>query len=786
MAQQDCQNSKHIGHGQKAGGGSVELWPMDILHQQITLDLTLGNVIAGSCSVTAVPRENGLDELQLHLLALTVDSVTTSNGPLTFDHQGEVLAIDLGATFNTTDTIGLTVHYHGDPVTDGSGFGGFYTTSTYIYDLGVAFENVPHSFGRAWFPCVDNFTERNTYEFFIKTAGGKNAWCNGELIAETQLGGDTLIRHWRKHLPIPSYLAAVAAANYVAVRDTFPSLAGSDVPVFLVARLPDTTNMKNSFVNLQTAFDHFEDWFGPFRWNKVGYVATPVGAMEHSTSIHYPLQLLNGNTTYEKTMAHELAHEWFGNLVTCERAEEMYINEGFAEYLSHLFVEAQYGREEYMELVKTNHRDMVHRAHLNDEGWWALADVPQQWTYGDHSYNKGAAVLHTLRGYLGDALFIAGLTSFLETYEFQPVNSIMLRDHLTSVTGMDMTDFFADHIFQPGWAAFEVDSLSVGSGNVTTIYVQQKLRGATEYYNNVPLTVTCTDANGDRWTSPERIVVGGTTSSATVTPPFIPIEVLLNAEQLLNLAITVDEDTIAPTVPNINIGYQRSNIRLSVSQLAEPLPVRIEQYWVAADQEAEDQFAYAISPDRWWRIIGDIPEGAVINGRIDYDARPTTSGSLDVQLMQSFGGVTFQEDSLVLLYRPDQHSPWLLHPSFSIEPLSDPDDGWGRMNFNGILAGEYTMGWRKSAVGIEGSKAAADHWTIMPNPVQDHVMITRERMDSGTIEVIDRKGRAVKWMAVQATQIQLDLSGISNGTYHLRFRDRNGVAENVGKVVVAR
>ena len=93
---------------------------------------------------------------------------------------------------------------------------------------------------------------------------------------------------------------------------------------------------------------------------------------------------------------------WFGDLVTCARAEEMYINEGFAEYMSYMFLETVYGRPRYMQEVRDNHRTMVHNSHLTDEGWWALADMPQDFTYGTITYNKGADVLHTLRSYLGD------------------------------------------------------------------------------------------------------------------------------------------------------------------------------------------------------------------------------------------------------------------------------------------------------------------------------------------------------------------------------------------------
>ena len=297
-AQLGCMNTKH-GAVARSGGGQVQAWPVDILHQRIELDLTSPGIIRGSCLIQAVPREDGLIEIPLHLLSLTVDSVTTENDMIPFDHNGESLMIQPGAPLYMQDTVSFTVHYHGVPAVDPSGFGGFYTTPTYLYNLGVAFTSVPHSYGRAWFPCVDNFHERNTYEFLVRTNGGKKAWCNGALFAEEQLGGDTLIRHWKKELPIPAYLASVAAANYTVVRDTFPSISSDLIPVELVARSQDTTNMKNSFINLPSAFAHFEEWFGKYRWNKVGYVATPLGAMEHSTSIHYPLPANNGDLQYE-------------------------------------------------------------------------------------------------------------------------------------------------------------------------------------------------------------------------------------------------------------------------------------------------------------------------------------------------------------------------------------------------------------------------------------------------------------------------------------------------------
>jgi hypothetical protein len=787
-AQDNCKHSKqNTTSAQVKGGGVAELWPVDILHQRITLDLTLGNTIAGSCEITAAPRSPGLTTIPLHLLALEVDSISSQNGLLAFDHTAEDLVIDWGSEIDLSDTVSFTVHYQGTPATDASGFGGMYLTSQYLYNLGVAFTSIPHSYGRAWFPCVDNFTERNTYEFIVRTDAGRNAWCNGELLSE-QVDGTTLIRHWSMDRTIPAYLASVSAATYTTLRDTFPSISGDQVPVVLAAVPGDTTALRNSFANLPTSFSCFENWFGPYRWNKVGYVLTPLGAMEHATSIHYPRSIVNGNLQYEDVMAHELGHEWFGNVVTCDRAEEMYINEGFAEYLSYLFLECTYGPERYKSTLRANHRKMVHRAHLIDQGWWALADVPQQWTYGEHSYNKAAGVIHSMRHYLGDENFRSGLSSFIDAYAFQPVNSIQLRDHLSQTTGVDMSDFFTDWIFQPGWAAFEVDSFSTtqdGAVFTTTVHVQQKMRGPALPYNNVPMTVSFMNNEGGLWQAPAPFMLGGNSTEFIVAAPFAPAAVLLNADERMSLGITYDRDTLTQTG---SISYTSTDIRLTVNSLPGPMPIHIEEYWVAADPQAEENFAFVVSPDRWWRITGAIPEEASISGRIQYDGRTTQAGSLDLELMQDAAGIAFREDSLVLLYRPDQHSMWSPHPDFTVNIVGNATDKMGRIDFNGVRVGEYTLGWRKSAVGLADAIEKDHAWTILPNPTSDRLDVQWKGNDpvNGTLQLWDQRGRLALEAPVRAALTTLDVSTLPMGTYVLRHIPLQGMANLVDRVVIVR
>jgi aminopeptidase N len=782
IAQSNCQDMKRHRPTPHAKSNNRELAPIDLLHQRITLDLTLGASIKGNCAITAVPRTDGLTNIALDLEALTVDSVVMNGVALAFTHPAKVLDIQLPAAAGTSDTLDLTVYYGGTPVVDGSGWGGFYTPGSIIYNMGVGFESIPHSMGRAWFPCLDDFTERSTYEFFIKTAGGKKAWCNGALMGRTQLNGDTLINHWKLDETIPAYLASVVAANFAVARDTFPNVSGGNTPVEFIAFPIDTAGMKLSFTNLQAAFDHFETHFGPYRWNKVGYALTPIGAMEHATSIHYQRDLATGSLQYESTMAHELAHHWFGDLITCDRAEEMYINEGFAEYLSYLFLEEVYGRDRYMREVRQNHRAMVQRAHQLDEGWWALSEMPQEWTYGEHTYNKGADVLHTLRSYMGDEAFSTGLTSFMNTYAFQPVNTTMLRDHLTSAIGMDMTDYFADWIQQPGWAAFEIDAQSFTPGDdgwIVQLAIGQKQRGPAQPYNNVPITVAIVGTVATN-VFRDTVRVGGTSTDLSFTIPFEPAWVWLNDDDRLSLATTGVTDTTSTTAWMVS---DLANFEIH-PQAGDTAVVRMEQYWVAADEGTyEEPYAYVISPDRYWRITGNWGDAQRFSARVTYDGRSAAQNNLDVQLMRDTLGATFNEDSLVMLHRPRPDAPWRLW-SADVEPFGSTTDKYGRMDLDSLAAGEYALAWRTSAVGIEESMQDVK-WTFGPNPATDVIDVrTDGRSLTGTMLLLDSSGRLVGTTAMKGRNITLPTTGLNAGAYALSFSDGKAPAVFIGNVIV--
>ena len=233
---------------------------VDVLNYQINLDMTnIGaQQIKGNCVVQFTPKINGVTQLDLDLQELNIDSITSGGTALAFSYNDTLINITLPSTLNTTDTSTVTVYYNGSPQTAPSGWGGFYFSNGYAFNLGVGFQDNPHNYGRIWFPCFDNFVERSTYEFNITTGGGKKAHCNGELTNEITISGDTITRTWSMNEEIPTYLACVAVAAYETVHWTFNGMLGM-IPVELVGVASDTTNMKNSFVNFNGAFDAYED-----------------------------------------------------------------------------------------------------------------------------------------------------------------------------------------------------------------------------------------------------------------------------------------------------------------------------------------------------------------------------------------------------------------------------------------------------------------------------------------------------------------------------------------------
>lgn len=762
-------------------GSATRSDSIDILHTRVDLDLanTANGLIQGKATITFHPLVPGIGTLPLDLL-LPVDSVVMNGIQLPFTQANEVLLINLNGNHGPADTLALAVSYHGHPVTDPSGFGGFYTLSTYQYDLGVAFDAVPHSYGRSWFPCFDNFVERCTFDYFVHTTGGRSVFANGLQQGINDIGNGERITHWHMADPIPSYLASVAAGNYAALHDTFPSVSGAEVPVVLAALPADTARMRSSFTHLKNAFDSFEHWFGPYRWDRVGYVLTSAGAMEHATNICYPDFAADGTLGNEDLFAHELSHHWFGDLITCAKPEEMYINEGFADFCANLFMENLYGPAAYNARVKANHHEVVASAHLRDTGWYALANVPQNVTYGATSYKKGSDIARTLRTVMGDSLFSMAFKHVFAANAYRPMGSAALRDSLAIAANLDLSDFFQDWIFQPGGAAFMVDSFTVSPNGTlfdVQVFIRQKTRGGADFFHHVPVSFTCIAADGS--IHRQTTDLGSAYTTVVLTCPFPPALVRLNDDERLALSSTVDTATIA-SIGQKNLG--NADLWIVTSALpGGPAKVRVEEFWVAADPVAASDGAYVISPDRWWRVEGTMPSGTQMKLRFTVDGRAGTFTAYDQGLT---AGSAFVEDSLLVLYRPNAGAPWMPKPC-TLFFLGLHTDKYARIDMDGLAPGDYALAWRNAPTGLRTKDRTVNGWRLYPDPASQYVTVeapAHELPDRAELEVLDMNGRLILRQAFRSSPMRLDVSRVAAQAVLLSVRLPDGSSMPLGRL----
>lgn len=753
---------------------------IDILNYNISLEITdfTNKVIKGNTVVKFTPKINGINKINLDLLMLTIDSVEIAGTNLSYSYNDTLLGVNLPAAYNISDTVLLKVSYHGTPQGDASGWGGFYFQSGYAYNLGVGFAALPHTYGRVWFPCFDNFVERSTYEFNITTNAGKIAYCNGYLASDTTDAGGLRTRKWILNNTIPSYLASVSIAAYTQINQTYNGINGP-TPIIIAAVPTDTTAVKNSFVNLPVALSTFENRFGPYMWNRVGYCMVPFssGAMEHATNISYPKATATGSLTYQNLYAHELSHHWFGDLATCRTAEDMWLNEGWAHYCEFIFYEALGGYGSYLTNVRTNHEDVIHFAHVKEGGYLTLSNIPETYTYGDHVYNKGADVAHTLRGYLGDSLFFYSLKTYLANNHFKDVSSADFMNELSTASGVNLTDFFNGWVNNPGFPHFSIDStvsVVAGGGNYNvTVYVKQKLTGAPAYFNNVPLEMTFKAANWVEQT--QNFVMSGPNASFNFTVPFDPSFVALNMGEKISHAVAPDYRTITTTG---TANFANAKMSMNVSSIVDSAFIRVEHNFAAPDPFKACCVPYRLSPNHYWKIDGILPSTFKAKATINYEGR-TTSYTGNMWLDNLLNITT--EDSLFLLYRRSAADDWHVYPYYTKNIVGSLTDKHGIITIDTVQLGEYVFAMRDYlATGIDEAKKAEGEISVFPNPAKntvtvDFASIKDEIYESSALVVTDITGKVIarEMLHDKQQKILINTANYSNGIYFVNVGTSN-------------
>lgn len=692
------------------------------IHYDIHLeDVNTGTqTISAFTNVTLTPLIDNLTYIPLELKYLTVDSVKIDGIIHGFTHVDEIIRIPITGKISSTDTLTVSVFYGGQPFHEN--WGGYHFSGDYSFNLGVGFISIPHNLGKTWFPCIDDFTDRATYDFYVTVADGLKAICGGMLQDTIDNNNGTKTWHWKMVNPIPTYLASVATGNYLLYFDEYIGIDDT-LPITIYTRPSEISKVAGSFVNLKTVLQWFEERFGPYPFGRVGYTGTAIGAMEHATNIAYPHNSINGNTASESLYVHELSHMWFGDKVTCSSAEDMWLNEGWATFCEIFYLNDLYSYQDYRTLFRHEHREVLRKAHITDGGYFALNAIPQDVTYGKHAYEKGGVVANALRGYLGDSLFFKAMTAYINHFAYQSVSSEQMRDFLTDYTGINMSGFFDAWVFTPGSPQFSIDSTKVTelrAGYRVDIWLKQKFKAADFIAVDNVLEVTFVDNQFNLFT--DTVHFSGKTGHSVKQLDFEPKLVLLD---LFEKSCDATTDNFRYFTQAIEYSFPETYFKLLIEQLSDSALVKATHHWVAPDSLKIAVEGLKLSTYHFWKIEGIFPESFQGKGRFVYDK----DGYLDGDLIES------ENDSVVILYREGSWDDWK-----EIEQSRFGLWNFGRIDVFDLQAGEYTLAvWNKQIVGNDET-IQKTYLKIFPNPTRGVLNFEFDERGKYSIILYDVKG----------------------------------------------
>ncbi|MCB9251234.1 MAG: T9SS type A sorting domain-containing protein [Flavobacteriales bacterium] len=747
----------------------------DVLYTGIHLDLTnyKSRTISGFAEIVCKPVTNLSPKLiQLYLLKLVVDSVnyqpsgSNTYEPVNFHYNDTVLKVFVGFK----DTARLKIYYHGSPVKDAA-WGGFYFSNDYTFNLGVGFRAEPHLIGRMWFPSGDRFEDKCIYEYFINSPKGFAAICGGLLIDTTDFGVNTLW-HWKHSVPVSSYLVSVAQAPYRLLKDSYTGSSGT-IPILLAAVPSDTANLKSSFVNLKLAMQVFEDYYGTYLFERIGYSLVPFsdGAMEHACNIAYPVSFANGSRDYESYMAHELSHHWWGNNITCATASDMWLNEGWARYSEYLFYEKALGKKDAQEAFNKLHQRVLRYSHLRDGGAKSVNNISSEYTYGSHVYDKGGSMVHSIRHAMGDSLFKIACRSFITENKLGNVNTGDLILKFNKIGDLP-TGFIDQIISDTGFCHFSIYNTETQKNSLwdTKVTYKQRQKLGNHLYNDMPFEISVFDEHFKRKILKVNL---GTAGSFNFSSDFKPVFICIDYDQKFTDAIT--DDVILTSDTGY---YENSNSLMGVHivEIKDTSLIRIEHNWVYPDAYFLNIPNVLISKERYWTVDGIFDASLKATGTIYYDGtRPSnySGGWLDNEL---FNGR--REDSLVLLYRESATSYWKIESDVT-HLIGHPIDKRGTLRINKLKKGEYALGvYGKETLNDLGLRKELNVVRVFPNPADGTVSVYWDSNETVLkIELYNETGQRL-WVNntkdMVQTGIKIDTQHLTAGKYIIHLVTQTG------------
>ena len=707
--------------------------------------------------------------LELKTLIVT-DVACDYYGVESFTQEDDFLTVTFDETIAAGTNAVLDVRYGGSPFSEQWG-GVEWWRPNYnshpdrVYNLGVGFDSQPHNLGKTWFPCVDNFTDKATYDVYISTTNDKKAICGGNHIETIDNGDGTSTWHWSTQQEISTYHISFAVGDYEVWEDVYEGL-DRDIPIEVWAKPSQLNSVPGTFVHIKEIARFFEENLGPYPFNRIGYVSTEKGCMEHTDNIAFASSIINGNTSGEEYVAHELSHMWSGNLVTCSEAGDMWLNEGFAQFWGAFYEVGVYGEEHFQNTMSGMVNSAVGWCNAPAH-WMPLNNMPLNMTYdSDAVYNRGAVIVNTMMNYMGRENFLTAMRQYFQQYAYQTATSENLRDALTQYSGMGMDGFFDTYVFSSGMPhlyAVISDVTPVGNQYEVSLDLRYQHIGDDHIGQNNAYDITFIGPEFQLETC--RVNWDGLHGDVVATLDFEPVGMAndfhdgwLDGKSQKNMML------------KSTVQQNYASFFAKAESLTDSVFVGIEHHLVGPydDPLITD---LNMSTKHFWTINRYDFGEANVTGMFDY----TNSSENDI--------IQSENDSATLLYRRNATEAWheIAHSLY-------PGSTWrhGRLIVDDLPSGEYAIAaWDKQALEEAELMAPEKRMQLFPNPAEGQVRMTWGEPSDGQIVILSAEGKELRKISFSQTDsLELPTEGLPKGWCTVNRLNKEGRILDIEKLII--
>ncbi len=445
-----------------------------VKHIRLEIELDAkARTVAGTSTLTLAPINDGLRKIELDAVDLTIRSVRGGGKALGFDHANGKFAVTLPKAFKAGQEFALSVRYEGRPR---KGLFFIAPDKDHPGERPMAWTQGESEDNKSWFPCYEAPNDKMTSEVLVTVPRGWKAVSNGALAGVTN-GGRTY--HWKNDVPHSNYLIALAAGEFDVVEEKW-----DHVPLTYYVPKGRAKEVPLAFSETKSMMEFFSKVTGqPYPYPKYAQVVVErftFGGMENTsmtTLIDLALHDEHARPNYqpEGLLAHELAHQWFGDYVTMKAWPHIWLNEGFASYFDPLWFEHRYGKEEFQQKMIAE-ADGYFEEDANSYRRPIVTTkfaLPED-MFDRHTYEKGACVLHMLRYVLGDDLWWKAIRHYVKKHAAQNVETADFKQAIEEATGKALDWFFAEWVYKAGHPEFEVSWSYDDAAKLVAVTVKQK------------------------------------------------------------------------------------------------------------------------------------------------------------------------------------------------------------------------------------------------------------------------------------------------------------------------